>query len=211
MLKTTNLALQVSARPSGLMVAPDRLVVPVQLAATGTTPLEAAQALSNSLDRIQAAVTASPGQATVAPRTYTSWTEKLAGKGLRHHGVRHHAQGTVFICFKLKAEDDFIQRVTLLESLRSALAPLDDGKDVSVGVPAWCVEDPQAHRSALMARLEDHLRGPTDLFQMHVDRFQGNQEVVVEVVGPTLAYVDLKLTADLRGNRSRAGCGEPVA
>lgn len=187
MLKTNDSRLLVPSHPQGVQVVPDELVLPIRLRSQGKEPLSVASSLADRFRSTEALVGA------MEPARYRSWTEKLAGKSFGGHGVRHHAEALVLVRRTL-GTTDFFERVQLLETLRGALAPINDGSIVAVGVPKWSVSNPEAHRDAVLRLYKERVDASCQALGVSIDEVSGSHELVVECVSPVVAHVQLNLT-----------------
>lgn len=194
MLKTTDSRLFIPAHPRGVQVVPDELVLPIRLRAHANGPLEAARELSEHFRSTQHVVGA------LDPSRYRSWTEKLAGKSFRGHGVRHHAEALVLVRRSLN-DADFFERVQVLETLRATLEPFDDGKTLAVGVAEWRVSNPEQYRAAAITQHKERVHASCEAFGVSIENVSGPQELIVECVNPVVATIQLDLAIKLSANR----------
>lgn len=190
MLKTTDSRLLVPSHPHGVQVVPDELVMPIRLRAQGKEPLAVATSLASLFRSTQDVA------GVLEPTRYRSWTEKLAGKSFGGHGVRHHAEALVLIRRSLESAD-FFERVQLLETIRAALAPHNDGSFVAVGSAEWRVSNPEVHRKAALDLHKERVDSSCEAFGVSIEQVSGSHELTVEYVNPVLAYVQLNLAIQL--------------
>ena len=198
MLNTTS-KVPAEKTPCGLAVIPDRLIIPVVIAATGATPNDAAGSVASHARALSEQIGT---EAIVEMRQYASWTEKLAGKSLRGATVRQHAKGKLHVRRDFAAEVDFVERVQALENLRTLLAVLDQESEIAVGAAQWCISDPESYREAAIRELSAKLKVASDAFDTSSFELRGTHALQVNVVGPTSAFIEVDITATMLGPNS---------
>ncbi|MEM7604521.1 MAG: hypothetical protein AAF411_04120 [Myxococcota bacterium] len=197
---------------NGLRIVPDELWIPVVVLGSGRTPSEAGQELLKRVQNVESVLSARSdvvAEGSVRQRAYKSWTEKLAG--VRQGRVRHHAQATAIVVYRLHEGADFAARIALLESVRGKLAEFErsDGA-YAVGAASWRAHDPERFRDRLVASLLRRLRSFTASHEGLAPTFGGSLGLSVVTFGPTEAYVSLDAHVTLRPIVPTAGPEGPA-
>lgn len=155
-MKATTQRITVSTSQRGHPVAPDQLLVPVQLHIQAATPTAAAARLCAVIAEIEQAAGAS-----VRHEGTRSWTEKLLGKRVLGRelgaGVTHHIHDVCVCVVQAPTNWGFAQRIQEQEALRERLAALAMDDEVQLGEARWVVSQPEAHRERLLQALRQEV------------------------------------------------------
>lgn len=186
-MKVAQHTITIDGRTHGVVIAPDQLVLPVELVATETT----ARAALKALQGLEQQVTSASG-AAFEPERQAFRPEKLAGSGMFGGGAsrRFVAKRTGALVVPLSGEMGFDARMERAAQLLDAISPLES-EQIGFGALVWRHSNVESLRGAVLARLSEQAAAIAASLGLPLAQLQTEAELTVEVASPTRLRVSL--------------------